>query len=121
MSVEEVGLELAITGSSTGWGEGRAPRKLGPVSWGCALTKSGVCLDFGVRLAGKRGSLEKSLTEEKPGAELGWGGEGWAPADPVVRDFCGDAGLALRSSPGIHLTSLPSDSMYGKECKYGGS
>lgn len=89
MSVEEVGLELAITGSSTGWGEGRAPRKLGLVSWGCALTKSGVCLDFGVRLAGKRSSLEKSLTEEKPGAELGWGGEGWAPADPVVRDLLG--------------------------------
>lgn len=119
MSVEEVGLELAITGSSTGWGDGRAPRKLGSGSWGCTLTKSGVCLDFGVRLAGKRSSLEKSLPEETPGAELGRGGG--VPAHPVVRNFCGDAGLALRSSPGIHLTSSPSDSMYGKECKYGGS
>lgn len=138
VSVEGVGLELATTGSSTVWGEGRASRKLGPGSRGCALTKSDACLDFSVRLARKRSSLEKSLPEEKPGAELGWGGQGWVPADPVVRDllgagrgeaptdpvvrnFCGDAGLALRSSPGIRLTSSPSDSMYGKECKYGGS
>ena len=72
---------------------------MGPGSQGCALTQSDACLDFSVRSAGKRSSLEKSLPEEKPGAELGWGGQGWAPADPVVRDFCGDAGLATTQLP----------------------
>lgn len=79
----------------------------------------------------REAAWRKGLPEEKPGAELGWGGQGWAPADPVVRDLLGmgggvrpqtqrsgisavTLGLQLRSSPGIHLTSSPSDSMYGK-------
>lgn len=71
---------------------------MGPGSQGCALTQSDACLDFSVRSAGKRSSLEKSLPEEKPGAELGWGGQGWAPADPVVRDLLGMGGGAHRPS-----------------------
>ena len=62
--------------------------------------KSDACLDFSVRLTRKRSSLEKSLPEEKPGAELGWGGQGWVPADPVVRDLlgAGEGGGAHRPS-----------------------
>lgn len=49
-------------------------------------------MDFGVRLAVKRSSLEKSLAEEKPGAELGWAGRGGA-CTPGGWNFCGDLGL----------------------------
>lgn len=59
-------------------------------------------------MARKRSSLEKSLTEEKPGAELGWGGEGWAPADPVVRDLlgAGEGGRLQTQLSGISAVTL---------------